>query len=297
MGKSLAWLIPLLAWPAIGGAMPAEALIQGKDGAGIRVWITAVDAEAIRYTTTPRSADKKEIAMAGVQSVHLFTPLEMTEALVLFHARNYDEAKVKFAAVKEGFKDLAGMPANPSSAAGFLELECLRKSGNLEGLAKAFESFDRRGLLQENQLRQLDLYAMWETLRVKDWPKTEEVAKAHLTERLPGYQRAQAEYCHGAALEGQGKDSAAIDAYQRAMTADAGASEGIARDAALRALRIYRKDAEVIAAMTAGAGPGKRKLLEAAGLAEIYEFSLGSGVPLPAELREFLKFRPEAAAR
>jgi hypothetical protein len=87
------------------------------------------------------------------------------------------------------------------------------------------------------------------------------------------------------------------------MTADAGTSEEIARQAALRVLAIHRADPEVRAAMdgwgTADENrhrPGIFRLQEAAAVAVLFELSLGAGTPLPAELSGFLKYKSDAQA-
>lgn len=289
----------LLLWsgPLSARTEPAEAFLKPKEGEGIRVWIRSADANVIRYSDSSGATVTREIALPAVQALRIFTPPALNEAMVLYQGRQYATAKEKFAAVKEDYLAVASLQDNPSSAAGFMELECLRRTGDLEGLAKTLASFDRRGLSREHELRQLDIYTMWDAVRAKDWPRVESLATERLKERLPGYQQAQADYCLGLAYEGQGKAFPAIDAYQLAITADSGASEEIAREATVKALKIYRKDAGVNAAMKAG-GPGRGRLLEAAGLAAMYELSPGA-VPLPAEVKEFLKFRtvPKAAGK
>ena len=90
----------------------------------------------------------------------------------------------------------------------------------------------------------------------------------------------------------------ALIAYNTAMTADAGASEEIARQAALGVMRIHRADAEVQAAIAAWGAPddnrdtpGFFRLREAASVAALFELSFGAGTPLPADFKEFLKYK------
>jgi hypothetical protein len=277
---------------------PAEAFLIDAAGGSERVWIISATHDKVRYQTQEKGGDPVEAPVANSASIYLLEPAALSEALDLFQARQYVAAKTKFAAIKKAYHAIRSLPDNPATIAGYFEMECLRKSGDLAGLAKALEAFDKSGLTRRNQLRQLDLYALWDAVRLKDWPRVNELATARLKERLPGGQRAQVAWCLGVAHESQDKPREAIDAYQTALTADGGASEDLARDAALRVMRLYQKDPEVKAAMkqwdTPAADPqstGYRRLAEAAAIADLWELALGGGAPLPAEHKELLKFR------
>ena len=277
---------------------PAEAFLIDATGGSERVWITSATHDKIHYQKDEQGGTSTEAAVSGIASIYLLEPAALSEALDLFQARQYAAAKIKFAAIKTAYQSLRSLPDNPSTLAGYFEMECLRKSGDLAGLAKALEAFDKSGLTRRNQLRQLDLYAMWDAVRLKEWPRVQELATARLKERLPGGQRAQVAWCLGVASESQGKPREAIDLYQTALTADGGASEDLARDAALRVMRLHQKDPEVKAAMKEWGTPaedlqstGHRRLAEAAALADLWELALGGSTPLPTEQKELLKFR------
>lgn len=294
-------LLPYLAVPvfAISAARAeqAEAFLIYEEGDVERVWITAATATAIRYKATEQAVDEKDVKIDGIQSIYLMEPPALTEAIELYQARKYSEAKDKLAAIKTAFKAIEELPDNPSTNAAYLELECLRKSGDLDGLAKALETFDKAGLTREFQLRQVELYAMWDAVRTKDWSRLENICKERLKERMPGFQRAQIGYCLGLALDSQDKLIPAINAYNIAMTADTGASEDITRTGALNALRLYKKDPDVQTAIKLWGTPdeipgstGHQRLLEAAALAELYQLSLGGGTPLADEFKDLLKY-------
>lgn len=288
----------LLLATAASAQQPAEAFLIDAAGGSERVWITAANGGNIHFQKEEQASDSTVTAISEIASIYLLEPPALTEALELFQARQYAAAKTKFAAVKTAYHALAPLPDNPAALAGFFEMECLRKTGDFAGLAKALEAFDKTGLTRRHQLRQLDLYALWDAVRLKDWPRLQELAAARLKERLPGGQRAQAAWCLGLAHESQGRATEAIEAYQIALTADGGVSEDLTRDAALRVMRLYQKDPDVQAAMkrwgTPAADPqsrGHRRLLEAVAVADLFELSLGAGTPLPAEQKELLKFR------
>jgi tetratricopeptide (TPR) repeat protein len=253
------------------------------------LWIPAL---AITLTAqeiaAPPSPEKTELA-AKVE------PMEFVLAMDLYQARKYAEAREKFTAIKESFKSRATAPDNPSTLAGFYEMECFRKLGDLDALAAASRAFVKTPLTRKHQLRQLDLYPLWLLVRDKDWPRLEAAAQNLTAGRLPGDQRAQVAYCHALALDALGRTGEAIAAYQTAITADAGGSEEITRQAVLRILQIHRSDADVQAAMKNPPGDenpaARRHLAEAAALAALFELSLGGDTPLPAEFRVFLTFK------
>jgi tetratricopeptide (TPR) repeat protein len=293
-------LLPFLALLAAAASaqQPVEAFLIREGGDGECVWVTSATNGVLRFQNQEQGGDTHEVPVASLISIYLLEPPALTEALELFQARQYSAAREKFAAAKTAYLALAPLPDNPATLAGFHELECLRKSGDLAGLAKALETFDKSGLTRRPQLRQVDLYGLWDAVRLKDWPRVQELASARMKERLPGGQRAQAAWCLGIAHESQGRPMEAIDAYQTALAADGGASEDLARDAALRVMRLHQKDPAVQAAMkhwgTPAANPqsaGHRRLAEAVAVADLFELSLGAGAPLPAEQKELLKFR------
>jgi hypothetical protein len=294
----------LLAAGSLHAQQQAEAFLVYEEGDIERVWLTAASATGIRYKETEVAVDTKDAKISEFQTIYILEPVALTEAIDLFQGRKYAEAKEKLAAVATAYKALEELPDNPSTNASYLTLECLRRSGDLEGLAKALETFDKGGLTREHQLRQLELYAMWDAVRTKDWPRLENIASERLKERMPGYQRAQVGYCLGLALDSQDKIVPAINAYNIALTADTGASEDITRTAAANALRLYKKDPGVQTAIKLWGSKdenpntsGHQMLVEAGALASLYELSLGGGTPLPDEAKDLLKYKPQVAAK
>ena len=296
-------LLPYLALPVLaisaahGQGQQAEAFLIYEEGDVERVWITAATTAAIRYKEAEQAVDTKDGKIDEIQSIYILEPPALTEAIELYQARKYTEAKDKLAAIKTAYEGIEELPDNPSTTAAYLELECLRKSGDLDGLAKALETFDKAGLTREFQLRQVELYAMWDAVRTKDWSRLENICTERLKERMPGFQRAQIGYCLGLARDSQDKLIPAINAYNIAMTADTGASEDLTRTATLNSLRLYKKDTDVQTAIKLWGTPdevpgstGHQRLLEAAALAELYQLSLGGGTPLPDEFKDLLKY-------
>ncbi len=215
-----------------------------------------------------------------------------TAAMDLYQGRKYQQAMAAFAAIKSRPK----AERETATLAAFYEMECQRKLGDLAGLAAALRAFQKDPALGSQRLRQLEIDGLWDALRKKSWDRLVQLADQRLHERLPGDQRAQVAYCQGQAFENLARPLEALDAYNIAMTADGGASEEIARQAALGVLRIHLADPEVQATLTGPAAapqesPGFFRLREAAAVASLFELTLGAGTPLPAEFAEFLKHK------
>jgi tetratricopeptide (TPR) repeat protein len=214
--------------------------------------------------------DKADFALSTLPQTN-----EFIAAIDFYQGRKYQEAKA-------AFTQLGSQPGEGSIFARFYLCECLRKIGDLDGMARELPSVEKSAILGPRRLRQLEIDTLWDAVRQKDWARVASLAASRDNERLPSDQRAQAAHCHGLALEALGHPREALNAFNAAMTADAGASEEIARDASMHVLRILLADPD-----SKTAGSPKQK--EAAAVATLFEFSLGAGMPLPPEFRVFLK--------
>jgi len=222
-------------------------------------------------------------------------PPEFSQAIDLYQARKYTEAREAFRVLKKSFQSQAAEANNHFTLAGFYEMECSRRLGDFESLGSLLASFDKMPLTRSHHLQQLNLYPLWLLLRDKKWLQLE-TASANLTNiKLPGDQRAQVAYCHGIALEGLNRPTEALAFYHTAITADAGGSEEITRQAVLRILQIHLDDPAVKAAVKGQktfvkdeSQTAQRNLQEAKALARLFELSLGGGSALPPEFHVFL---------
>ncbi len=273
------------------------ALLIKEDGSVQRAFLVSATKSQLTYRETAVATETANARVLDYKTIFLYEPREFTEAMDLFQARKYEEAKQKFIAVKDRFKPVYAVENSHAALAAFYELEGLRKLGDLDGLAAALQQFDKSPLTRDTQLRQLELYVLWDAVRAKDWATLEGLARERAKTRLPGDQRAQVAYLHGLALEGLARPDEALFAYQTAITADAGASEDVARQAALRLLAILNQHPEVQKAIQAWDTPqqnknsaGYTKLIEASAIARMFEQSLGAGAPLPVEFKGLLKY-------
>lgn len=293
----LSLILFVLTIPAFSQAFEAEAILSKPDDNAFQAWIINATKTQIRYKTTQQSTDFQDARTSDFSTVFLVEPPDYAAAVDLFEARKYKEAQEAFAAVKQRCKPIAALPDNFHTLAAFHELECYRHLADYEGLANALKSFIKDPLTREHQLRQIDLYIMWDAVRSLAWDRLLIIASERDEEILPGYQRAQVAFCKGLALDNLGRGREAIVEYNIAMTADAGASEILAQQAALKALAIYNKDPEVqIAIKNWGTenenknSPGYTRLAQAAALARFYEKFLSLGKSLPADLKGLIKF-------
>ncbi|GAA5482145.1 hypothetical protein [Haloferula sargassicola] len=277
-----------------------EAIVVYHQDKFERVWIADANKTQILYFDTERGVDSKKLAISKPQSIWLMEPAAYTAAMEDYQGRRYEKALAGFQKVREDYKKLITLPDNHSSLSAFYAMECLRKLGRLDELAKAQEEFmpaDRESITRPYHKRQIEYYAMWDAVRTKSWDRLQGIASARLAEKPPGYQRAQAAYCLGLALENLQRPLEAIDAYNTAMTADSGGSEVVTAQAAEHAMKLYLADEDVKLAKrnfgTANADPDSRgmaRLHEAAALAELYQMSLGNGKTLSGPLAELAKY-------
>lgn len=275
-----------------------EAVIISQNGDSFRAWITAATATSIRYREAATSTVTTDAKLADYAGVFLIEPPEYSAAIDLFQGRKYAEAREKFAAIKTRFRPIVTLRDNFSTLAAFYEMECMRKMGDLEALAETLKDFNRTPLTRETQLRQIEIYVMWDAVRTESWDRLDLICRERAKEKFPAELRTQVAYCHGLALQNLNRPIEALNAYAVAMTADGGASEELAQQAALNSLKIHFQDPDVqIAIQNWGTEDenqntgGFFRLTEAGALAVLYEISLGGGKPLPAELKELSKFK------
>ena len=290
-------LLPVLSVSAIAQEFQLETIFSKAEGDNFRAWIIAATKTQVRYKATQISTDFIDARVSDFATIHLVDPPAYTAAVDLYEGRKYKEAKEKFTEFMVISKPIAGFKDNYYTLSAYYQMECMRKLGDYEGLQKALGSFIKEPLTRDYQLRQLDLYVMWDALRTKSWDRLRIIATEREAETLPGDQRAQVAFCKGLALQNLDRGQEALIEYGIAVTADSGASEEITQDAALNALDIYAKDEAVKTAMANWGtkdenknSPGYTRLLEASSLAVFYEKYLTVGKPLAEDGKKFLKF-------
>lgn len=294
----LSLILPALTIPAFSQAFEVEAILSKPDDGGtFRAWVLAATKTHIRYKDNKLAGNFTDARITDFATVFIVEPPDYAAAIDLYEARKYKEAQEAFAAVKLRCKPLATMPDNFHTLAAFHEMECYRHLGDYEGLNNALKSFLKEPLTRVNQLRQLDLYILWDAVRAEAWDRVLIIASERDEEVLPGYQRAQVAYCKGLALDKLERGREAIIEYSVAMTADSGASEILAQQAAIKTLGIYYKDPELKVAIKNWGTEDENKnsagyvrLTEAAAIAKFYEKFLSLGKSLPAELKELTKY-------
>lgn len=263
-------------------------------------FLAAVRASGVDPAEDPPEGPPTAKRMADGRQVPAKVPLDSREfatALDLYQGRKYQEAMAAFLRIR----NRKPPTASPETAAvsAFYEMECLRKTGDFKSLGKALAEFKSSSNLGGDRLRQLEINWLWIAVGAEDWDRVNDITRHLDSAPLPDDQRAQVAFCRGLALESGGQPAEALIAHNIAMTADAGTSEEIARQAALRVLMIHRADPEVRAAIEGWANavdenrksPGFFRLKEAAAVATLFEMSLGAGTPLPAGLSGFLKYK------
>ncbi len=296
------FLAPLLALVASAQDKFQTPALLESNGKVTQAYILAATKTDFRYKTTAVATQSTDAKIANFNTIYILRPAAFTEAMDLFENGEYAEAQDAFAKVKETHKPTLFLTNNYSTQAAYMEMECMRKLGNFEGLAAALASFDKAPLTRKDRLDQLELYPLWGAISKEDWASALDSAKALDKEKLPGPHRAQVAYVKGLALQKTGKTEEAIVSYNIALTADSGGSESVAQQATENLLKIYLEDEQVITAKKSWGSederknsPGYRKLSEAAALANLYETTLSNGTALPDDLKAFREFASKPA--
>jgi len=291
-------LAPALAVSAFAqGDFQAKAVLSKGDGETFVAFITAATKTQIRYKVRENAVNFVDAKIADFTTIYLMQPDEFGEAMDLYEGGKYKEALEKFVAYKTVSKSTAGLKNNFHTLAAFYEMECMRHLGDYAGISTALQSFMKEQLVRDDQLRQLDLYVMWDAVKAEAWDRLLIISREWDDENLADYQRVQVAYCKGLALQKTGNVSEAVIQYSIAMTVDAGASANLAQAAALNSLQIYFEDEEVQTAITNWetddenkASGGYARLLKAATLAKVYNLYLKRGKALPDNYAKFLKY-------
>jgi len=286
--------------------VPVQAVMIMADGSFENIFLLRADKTNIFYVQNVRAINTITKKRSSFASMYLKEPREYSDAISLYEGRKYTEALAKFGAFKKRYAGFKLLPGNHYTLAEFYEMECMRKLMKLDALAAAVRDYNFKGLLLRSEhLKQVEVYAFWEAVRTKAWPRLNSLAKTWGNTKVSASQRAQIAYTHGLALEGLKKQSEALDAYATAMTADFSKSEIIVRNSALNSLRIFEAMPEVKAAIERWGTENEDKsadgytwLLEANAIARLYnKAGLGSGIDLPKKYAEFLKYTPKGAAK
>ncbi len=268
-----------------------------------KVLLLGVTKTNIYYVKNAREMNTLSRKRSEIDSVYIMEPAEYSEAMALLEDRKYGEAYIKFGEVAERYKKFQPFKDNHHTLAEFYQLECLRKQFKIAELVAAVADYRSENLVRTDLLQQIEVYKFWKAYNSKSWAHLDHLAKEWEKKRVPISHRAQISFCHAAALDALGRKNEALNMYGKAMTADYSKSEEILRKAAYGALGIYKGMPDVATAMKLWKSENENKyssgyqyLIEANALARLYvKAGMGSGVDLPKEYAEFLKFTPDGA--
>ena len=178
----------------------APARLLYSDGSHDDVFMISYSAGTATYKTKVQSLNILRVKKPKLEYIYFYQPPVYAEAMSLYRARNYAEAKTKFAECETTYRAMDVLPNNYSSLAGFYKMECSRRTNDLESLSSELEQYRKDGLTRENHLQQLEVYTFWEAVRLKDWARLDRLAESWQGRKVPAGLRVQIEYCHGLAL-------------------------------------------------------------------------------------------------
>ena len=295
------------------GAQDSPTLPKGRllytDGSHEDVYLIAYRAGTATYRTSMRSLNMLQVKKPKLESIYLYEPDLFAEAMRLYRAKNYTEAKAKLVECETLYRALDTLPDNYATLAGFYQMECSRRLNDLEALSAELEKYRKDSLTRDFHFQQMEVYAFWEAVRLKEWARLDRLALSWSDRKLPSELRVQIEFCHALALdelvkESPGRFEELIDAYNRVLSADATASIDLVLKAANSLLRIYAEDEEVQFVMKnwdpsedRAALAGDQKLSEAVTLVRYYkQVGFNDIKPLPANYEKFLEYAPAESA-
>ncbi len=291
-------------------AVEAPARLLYKDGSHDDVYVISYKAGFVTYRVNLRALNNVRVGPTKLDAVYFYEPSVFSEAMDLYRGRKYAEAKEKFAQCELDYKPVDTAPDNYGTLSGFYKLECNRRMMDLDALSRELEKFSKKGLTRETHIQQLEVYAFWEAVRLKDWERLDRLAQAWHKRKVSGSQRAQIAYCHGLALENLAKKDPrrmtdALNAYNRVLTADFTASSELVTTSFHNALRIYNSDPEVSLAINLWGSEhenknsgGYQRLIEANTLVKLYKQAGFHKIKsLDPDYLKFLKYNaPDTAA-
>jgi hypothetical protein len=280
-----------------------------SDGRHVDCYVISYRAGVATYRTNMKSLNILQAKKPALEAIYFYEPQIFTDAMNLYRAKNYGEAKVKFAECEVSFKSVDSLPDNYATLGGFYKMECSRRSGDLDALSAELEKYRKDGLTRDNHYLQLEVYRFWEAVRLKDWARIDRLATGDSWQgrKVPSELRVQLEYCHALALdelakEGPKEDSSrwgpVINAYNRVLSADATASIDLVLKAANNLMRIYAEDEGVQLAIKNWkteyekvSSVGYQKLMEANTLAQFYkQVGFHEIQPLITDYEKFLNY-------
>lgn len=284
---------------------PPVVALAVKDGKPFPIWISAASDRAIRYTETARGTVYREALVKSLDGLYFQMPVAFQEGLELFRGHKFEEAKAKFTAAAEAHRIVKDFPGNWSILASFYLMECSRLLMELDELQAQMDKFDDETLLRENHKKQIEINRYWDAIRSESWTRLLTIAEAEIETPLPGYQRVQLAYLAGLANEKLGNTRDSLTFYNKAMTADFGASDVYSIQAALNAFSLLKENPDVQVAIRLfgtdefeEASEGAILLEEAVALVKVWDKAIGVGKELPSQFREFSKYeiKEETAA-
>lgn len=283
------------------------------------VYVEKIVGGQLWYREKPNAVDIKPVKIATLKSVYLSRPQDFVDAVEQFENRNYEAALTAFRAVKEKYNKFSDIDNSLPALSGLYELDCLRKLKQYDKLSAAEKVFAKgKYLTRESHKKQLEIYKLWTASRDKDnFPL---IIKQYETKwmkiKLPNYLRAQIEFVYGIALEGVGKNSAALIAYSKATNADFSGSEVLSVEAMYAMFELLEKDEDAKAVRKLWDRNkkedmklklntvGYRRLLEAGAMVRIHDKlglsgldSIGKSISLPDKFNQYKKYTREAGEK
>ena len=273
----------------------ARVYIVKKNGKAKRAYLSKVSKKAITYIDNPKDTSGSEVLKEEVQTIFFYQPKSFAKALALFNNYRFQDAYDLFTDCKMKYKPYDALDGNYSTIAGFYELECVRRLGDLARLDQLLNDFRPAPLLDENHLTQLAIYPFWHAVHTASWERLLTLAPQWENKKLPGTQRAQIAFCHALALEALGEREGALLKFHEALAVSDLKEQNLISKACAKIIFLITEQKEVLEYLKLPLDTRSQssrlyhEVLAASSVAKLWSQLSHSGSSFPSEYQPLLK--------
>jgi len=206
-----------LALSASAESLKAKVSIPVKDGKPIITDVTIEELNDKDITFIDTTSTKRKYALEDTLSVFIYRPEIYTDALEAYHDGDLKAAQKMFSKCKTDFQLFKNTENSYPLLASFYEMECARRLGDYKTLDNLQKLFIPKNLKIESHRSQVEVYTAWEAYNGKDWSRLLAMMPEWEKKNITATQRAQLEYCFGAALMETGEINRARVAFSSSL--------------------------------------------------------------------------------
>ncbi len=266
----------------------AKVIITRPESSSLtNVFLVKLDKVNLHYQKRLKSSVVKQLPRRAVKSIFFYEPQIFSDALALYKKGKFEKARQKFEKCKEEHAAYQEFTGNYSTLAGYYEIECMRRLGDLEGMDRLLNLFNPEALDNENYLTQIEIYSFWTALSRGSWKRVLRLADAWKRKLIPPSQRTQIRYCRALAIAELYPSQQALEALYIVIAGSVYTEPELIEKAFVMALEILLRNVRI--PTSSQSQPYSEPLQEAIALAHVWNDSLGRSQDLPKRYQKLLK--------